>query len=697
MVLGEVEADVIARLRRKRLVFFQGASERDAVGRELLQLDQRRVRLPRARMWIEGRAAQEQAGVREAILGGGVSRAHENVADRLAARRVRLARGLAQRFGPILRVGPPQRLELPPGDGQRLAQHLRACLAELADLLGRELDALERVRDGVRACLLLGFRQRLGQKWSGAGQGSQRFHRRLCARPIAFARDLRQLLGRSGSAEQPDGPERQLGILRSREPYQVLGQRIGAAHDGERVAGGARDEQVGILEQIDQRADGLGRRLLPQGEAQRSDRLHAHRGRMLLSQIFLQRRRSPRQLQVAEDLQRSAQRRLVVRTIAPLPRHLAQQRFDFGSHRLALRQRRGARAVPHRERYSIDHLERLAAQPLEHHGERATHRRQELGESGAYLGRSTGSAVAERRQHLFAQGGDGFGSGLAQLLALERLEERRQRVACSELSQRLDGRLGESGERIARHLRQRRNSGRRANAQLAQHHRSRDAPEGRLVLEQREDARQQVHAAAHCTLLPPRELQCRQMRLLQHRIAGPEPCPYLPGLSSTTETMLMTGVSPVELERLLERGWRRFGPVYFRPVCGACSECISVRVPVEAFKPSPNLKRVQRRGSKLRVEVTAPQVDDERLALYRRWHASREEERGWKPDRIGAESYAMQFCFPHPAAREFSYWDGEELVGVGIADETPLSLSAVYCYHDPEREKLSIGTYNVLQ
>jgi arginine-tRNA-protein transferase len=187
------------------------------------------------------------------------------------------------------------------------------------------------------------------------------------------------------------------------------------------------------------------------------------------------------------------------------------------------------------------------------------------------------------------------------------------------------------------------------------------------------------------------------MRLLQHRIAGPEPCPYLPGLSSTTETLLMTGVSPVELERLLERGWRRFGPVYFRPVCVGCSECISVRVPVEAFQPSANLKRVTRRAARLRVEVGAPVVDDARLELYRRWHASREEERGWKPDRIGTESYAMQFCFPHPAAREFTFWDGEELVGVGIADETPHAISAVYCYHDPSRRQLSIGTFNVLQ
>lgn len=187
------------------------------------------------------------------------------------------------------------------------------------------------------------------------------------------------------------------------------------------------------------------------------------------------------------------------------------------------------------------------------------------------------------------------------------------------------------------------------------------------------------------------------MRLLQHRIDGPEPCPYLPGQDSTTETLLMTGVSPPELEQLLERGWRRFGPVYFRPVCLRCAACISVRVPVQEFAPSPNLRRVLKRAAHLKVEIGKPAVDEARLALYRRWHAAREEERGWKPDRIGAESYAMQFCFPHPASREFSYWDGDELLAVGIADETPHAISAVYCYHDPAGSRFSLGTFNVLR
>jgi leucyl-tRNA---protein transferase len=117
---------------------------------------------------------------------------------------------------------------------------------------------------------------------------------------------------------------------------------------------------------------------------------------------------------------------------------------------------------------------------------------------------------------------------------------------------------------------------------------------------------------------------------------------------------------------------------------------------VASFAPSANLRRVLKRGSKLRVEIGKPIVDDLRLALYHRWHADREKARGWRADEIRPDSYEMQFCFPHPASREFTYWLGDKLVGVGIADETPGALSAVYCFHEPELSHLSIGTFNVL-
>ncbi len=158
----------------------------------------------------------------------------------------------------------------------------------------------------------------------------------------------------------------------------------------------------------------------------------------------------------------------------------------------------------------------------------------------------------------------------------------------------------------------------------------------------------------------------------------------------------MLDVSPAELEALLERGYRRFGPAYFRPACQGCRECIPVRVPVATFELSKNQRRVLSRARHLRVEVATPAMDEPRLALYRRWHANREVARGWEHDDADPEDYAMNFCFPHPSAREFSYWHDDELLAVGIADETPSAISDVYCFHSPEHKSLSLGTLNVL-
>ena len=185
-------------------------------------------------------------------------------------------------------------------------------------------------------------------------------------------------------------------------------------------------------------------------------------------------------------------------------------------------------------------------------------------------------------------------------------------------------------------------------------------------------------------------------RSLRHMITGPEACHYLPDAAMTTESRVMIDVSPEELEELLELGWRRFGPVYFRPVCTGCTECVSVRVPAAQFTPSPNMKRVMQRAKGLRIEVARPTVDDARLELHARWHTSREGSRGWASSDLDRESYALQFCFPHPSAREYSYWSGDELVAIGITDQTPRALSAVYCYYAPEHRELSPGTLNVL-
>jgi len=185
-------------------------------------------------------------------------------------------------------------------------------------------------------------------------------------------------------------------------------------------------------------------------------------------------------------------------------------------------------------------------------------------------------------------------------------------------------------------------------------------------------------------------------RLIQRNIEKPRTCAYLADRMASLETRLMLDVTPEELQALLEHGWRRFGPAYFRPSCWGCSECVPVRVPVETFAPSVNLRRVKARAKAIRTEVGIPSLDGKRVALYRRWHANREVARGWEPEEGDPNDYAMNFCFPHPAAREITYWDGPDLVAVAITDETPEALSAVYCFHEPGRACLSLGTLNVL-
>jgi leucyl-tRNA---protein transferase len=191
-------------------------------------------------------------------------------------------------------------------------------------------------------------------------------------------------------------------------------------------------------------------------------------------------------------------------------------------------------------------------------------------------------------------------------------------------------------------------------------------------------------------------------RVLRRYIEPPRDCVYLPAERASLENRVMLDVTPQEFEAMLMRGWRRFGPFFFRPACAACSECLSIRVPVERFRPSQAQRRAWKKGSAgLRVELSSPMVDERRLSLYARWHAMREEDRGWAPSVQDEESYTLEFAYPQPFARELTYWDdaapgGPRLVGVGLCDQTPQAFSAIYFFYDPDYMRWSPGVFNVL-
>jgi arginyl-tRNA--protein-N-Asp/Glu arginylyltransferase len=189
------------------------------------------------------------------------------------------------------------------------------------------------------------------------------------------------------------------------------------------------------------------------------------------------------------------------------------------------------------------------------------------------------------------------------------------------------------------------------------------------------------------------------MRVLQRFVESPRECAYLPERRASLEVQVVLDVGPVETERLFEGGWRRFGPIYFRPACAGCAECVSLRVLVEPFSPTKNQRRAGRACAHLRAEIGVPQVDDARLSLYAKWHASRERARGWEPNPQSADRYGLELAFPHPCAREIALYDDEaggRLVGVSLFDATPRALSAAFFYYDPDYAQASPGTANVV-
>ncbi len=190
--------------------------------------------------------------------------------------------------------------------------------------------------------------------------------------------------------------------------------------------------------------------------------------------------------------------------------------------------------------------------------------------------------------------------------------------------------------------------------------------------------------------------------VIHHAVEAPRPCSYLPEQLAALEQKVMTEVTAEEYEAMMERGWRRFGPVYFRPACQPCGECVTLRIPTASFRPNRSQRRARAACARFRVEVRVPQVDEERRALYHAWHDWREQARQWEASPLDARDYFLQFAFPHPSAREVAWYDdaaegGSRLVAVSINDETPHAWSAVYFFFHPDYAHCSPGIANIVR
>jgi len=145
---------------------------------------------------------------------------------------------------------------------------------------------------------------------------------------------------------------------------------------------------------------------------------------------------------------------------------------------------------------------------------------------------------------------------------------------------------------------------------------------------------------------------------------------------------------------LVRYGFRRSGEEIYRPLCEGCHACVSVRVPVQLFKPRRSQRRVWKKNQELTVSPVAPVFKQEHFNLYSRYLASRH--KGGSMDNPTPDAY-MQFLTSSWAKTVFyEFRLQEQLVMLAIVDHVDKGLSAVYTCFEPDLPARSLGVYAIL-
>ncbi len=175
-------------------------------------------------------------------------------------------------------------------------------------------------------------------------------------------------------------------------------------------------------------------------------------------------------------------------------------------------------------------------------------------------------------------------------------------------------------------------------------------------------------------------------------------CSYLDDKKQTTHYQIIDDCDKEHSLKLIQRGYRRFGKTYFRPICPECNECKSIKIDVENFKFSSSQKRVLKKGSSFTKYIQTPSLTKTHLDLYKKYHLYMKDKKGWQYNSIDPQRYYDAFIDGHKNfGYEILYFDNDKLIGVDLIDLLDDGISAIYFYYDSDYSKHSLGKLSLLQ
>jgi arginyl-tRNA--protein-N-Asp/Glu arginylyltransferase len=178
-------------------------------------------------------------------------------------------------------------------------------------------------------------------------------------------------------------------------------------------------------------------------------------------------------------------------------------------------------------------------------------------------------------------------------------------------------------------------------------------------------------------------------------ITAPFTCSYLP---EQDEQLLIfiseTQPTITEYDFLIGAGFRRSGTQVYRPHCGSCTACESIRLPVNLFTASKSQKRIMKRNKDLTTRISHNNKP-EYYPLYESYINQRHADGSMYPATI--EQYQGFVLSPWDNALFIEIYANDALIGVAVTDNLESSLSALYTFFKPEEQQRSLGIFAILQ
>jgi len=190
-------------------------------------------------------------------------------------------------------------------------------------------------------------------------------------------------------------------------------------------------------------------------------------------------------------------------------------------------------------------------------------------------------------------------------------------------------------------------------------------------------------------------------RFPQFYLTVPTRCPYLSDQFERKVFTQLHGRLAVPLnDALTHAGFRRSQNIAYKPACEDCCACLSVRIPVNAFRWTKSFKRIANKNSRL-VSATVPAIaTEEQFGLLKDYLDTRHGDGGMASMTIldyaamveesAVDTHLVEYR--EPSARP----NRGKLVAVALTDVLADGLSMVYSFFATDRARNSLGSYIIL-